>query len=141
MGRLTDLNPKNPIMDADVPAAIARDTEVVAAIAAHEANANLHGIYYKILNFTAGPPSTDGSVVSVAHGISSAKILGFSVAIEVSASTGFWVGPNYFLSGNLLTQNRFLAYLSNGFLYVENYPGDCANIVNKRGRAVIWYLP
>ncbi|MEZ2321781.1 MAG: hypothetical protein ACBR15_22550 [Microcoleus sp.] len=129
------------LTDADIPAAIARDAEVTAAVAAHAAAADLHNIRFKVLNFTAGPPSTDGSVVYVPHGLAPTKILGFSVSIEINAAQGFWVGPNYFLSPGQVTGNRFLATLFNGNLMVENYGGDSANIASKPGRAIVWHLP
>lgn len=42
MGELINLNTKVPITDADIPAAIARDTETTAAITAHTAAADPH---------------------------------------------------------------------------------------------------
>ena len=44
MGELIDLNPRS-ITDADIPSAIARDSEVSAAIAAHTAAADPHPVY------------------------------------------------------------------------------------------------
>ncbi|MEK0196016.1 hypothetical protein, partial [Microcoleus anatoxicus] len=128
------------LTDADIPAAIARDAEVTAAVAAHVAATDMHSIRCKILNFTAGPPSTDGTVVYVPHGIVSAKILGFSVSIQINPAQDFWVNQNYFLSPGQVTGNRFIATLFNGNLMVENFGGDSANVVNKPGRAIIWYL-
>ena len=45
MGKLTNLNPPAPIADADIPAAIARDSEVTAAVAAHVAATDPHPVY------------------------------------------------------------------------------------------------
>ncbi|MCC3532576.1 MAG: hypothetical protein JGK21_31945 [Microcoleus sp. PH2017_22_RUC_O_B] len=44
MGELINLNSRN-ITDADIPAAITRDTETAAAIAAHEAKTDPHPVY------------------------------------------------------------------------------------------------
>jgi predicted FMN-binding regulatory protein PaiB len=45
MGKLTNLNPPAPITDSDIPAAIARDAEVTAAINAHLTAADPHSQY------------------------------------------------------------------------------------------------
>lgn len=45
MGELINLNPSKAITDADIPAAIARDTETTAAVSAHAAAADPHPIY------------------------------------------------------------------------------------------------
>ncbi len=45
MGKLTNLNPPALIADADIPAAIARDSEVTAAVAAHVAAVDPHPTY------------------------------------------------------------------------------------------------
>lgn len=45
MGKLTNLNPAAPIADADIPAAIARDSETTAAINAHVGATDPHPIY------------------------------------------------------------------------------------------------
>jgi|SRR5919199_3863032 hypothetical protein len=45
MGKLTNLNPPAPIADADLPASIARDSEIDAAIAAHLAATDPHSQY------------------------------------------------------------------------------------------------
>jgi hypothetical protein len=45
MGKLTNLNPPGPIADSDIPAAIARDNEVTAAIDTHVLAADPHTQY------------------------------------------------------------------------------------------------
>jgi hypothetical protein len=45
MGKLTNLNPFIPIADSDIPAAIARDSEVTAAVNAHLAATDPHPQY------------------------------------------------------------------------------------------------
>ena len=45
MGQLTNLNPPRPIADTDIPAAIARDTEVTATMNAHLGAVHPHSQY------------------------------------------------------------------------------------------------
>jgi hypothetical protein len=45
MGKLTNLNPRAPIADSDIPAAIARDAELTAAFNAHVGEADPHSQY------------------------------------------------------------------------------------------------
>jgi hypothetical protein len=45
VGELIDLNPRKTITDADIPSAIARDTETEAAIAWHIAAVDPHSQY------------------------------------------------------------------------------------------------
>lgn len=89
MGELIDLNPRT-IVDSDIPAAIARDTETAAAIAAHAAASDPHSQYlvqsegdarynyksstaFKIiagpLNFPANTWTSIGTFAGFPHGV------------------------------------------------------------------------
>jgi hypothetical protein len=51
MGELINLNPKTPLTDADIPAAIARDAEITAAINAHAGLSDPHpSLWTRITN-------------------------------------------------------------------------------------------
>ncbi|MEZ2226602.1 MAG: hypothetical protein ACBR50_10080 [Microcoleus sp.] len=129
------------LTDGDIPAAIARDAEVTAAINTHLAATDIHTVRCKVLNFTVGPKSTDGNatVVVIPHGVDPNKIIGFGVWIELSSVEGSWVEPSYFFSLGLAT---ITATLYGGNLRIQDRGGPSSFLIlNKRGRAVVWYLP
>ena len=108
MGELTNLNSRS-IVDADIPAAIARDSEVTAAVAAHVATADPHpSLWNRItaafLSLTGGqrilknnPAITNGSFSTPNNHLElttdnrSNPILGFHIA-GVSATALYHAG-------------------------------------------------
>ncbi|MEG4335424.1 hypothetical protein QUB40_26325 [Microcoleus sp. AT9_A2] len=148
-----------PLTDADIPDTIARSepieaeitaaitahvtatdphpaylnqTEVTAAIAAHENIVDLHHTRCKIFNFLTA--ATDGGVSFVSHGLASNKILGSSILVE--GDTGIFLSPNTTSYGYM-----YDAFIAQGYIYINNFPGDSYNLISKSVRAMIWYLP
>ncbi|TAG85310.1 MAG: hypothetical protein EAZ18_27155 [Oscillatoriales cyanobacterium] len=126
------------LTDTDIPAAIARDAEVTAAVAAHTAVTDLH-TRCKIFNFLTA--STDGGSSSVPHGLLASKILGMCVMVEGAAGNGFFNLPNSFTSSTSTSGYRYLASVGLGRILIDNFPGDSYNLISKPVRAMIWYLP
>lgn len=125
------------LTDADIPATIARDTEVTAAVAAHENITDLH-TRCKIFNFSTA--ATDGGTSFMLHELVASKILGFSILIEAFAGSVFLL-PNVFTAPGISSGFKYNAYINNGYIYVDNIPGDSFNLISKPIRAMIWYLP
>ncbi|WP_373534655.1 hypothetical protein, partial [Microcoleus sp.] len=128
------------LTDADIPAVIARDTEVTAVIASHTAAVDPHPQYlrFKKIEFTTG--STQGAITTTTHGLTQSRIAGFSamIKIDLSNSAGFaplvspggLVGiPGYNYSVNLDLNNIFCRLVA----------GDSANIMNRPIIVTIFY--
>ncbi len=98
MGELTNLNSRS-IVDADIPAAIARDSEVTAAINAHTAAADPHAQYlvqsegdarypqFKRAIITSNCPTAANGTTFVSHGLQDSNIRAFSAFAITNAQT------------------------------------------------------
>jgi hypothetical protein len=71
MGKLTNLNPPAPIADGDLPASIARDLEITAALDAHIATPNPHPGTQQT---TGGLLSTTGTAQPLATPAASSRV-------------------------------------------------------------------
>lgn len=101
MGELINLNSSVPLIDSDIPAAIARDSEVTSAIAAHIASEHASLI-------PLGAPAT----------ISASLI---EDALRESYKSGFFAESHYLSSGG---NGVFASGSSNGgFAYLKAEPG------------------
>lgn len=146
MGELINLN-SAPLIDTDIPAAIARDTEVTSAIAAHVSAANPHPIYLtqakgdtryalsKVISITTLADPTRG--FGTPHGLNFSKICGYTGIIESAPTTGSLISPNndsnsgFRYSINCDAQNIY-------FLPATTYNSGLAS---KPLRFIIFYLP
>lgn len=101
MGELINLNSSVPLMDADIPATVARDSEVTSAIASHIASDHASSI-------PLGTPTTI-SVSSIAD------------ALQESYKFGFFAESHYLSSGG---NGVFATGSSNGgFAHLKAEPG------------------
>jgi hypothetical protein len=93
MGKLTNLNPPAAIADADIPALIARDAEVTAALSAHTTAPNPH-TQYKLSGssevFTATTKAVGRSSGIISASTSTAvNLCGLEVQASDSSSAAF----------------------------------------------------
>ncbi len=117
MGELIDLNPRKTLTDADIPAAIARDTETAAAVAAHAAAVDPHPVYLTQIE-------GDGRYWQSATALADADI---PAAIARDAETAAAIAGHVAVSDphpSLWTRitNAFLA-LTGGQAIIKNNPG------------------
>lgn len=126
------------LTDTDIPAAIARDAEVAAAVAAHAAAIDPHPVYltqtegdvryplYKQVIFTTA--SAQGGTANTVHGLVFAKILSFSSMVKIVSA----------VSTSLITQGGLIGYpgysysihITGDIVYCLLHPTDSANILN-----------
>jgi hypothetical protein len=150
MGELINLNPKVALVDADFPAAITRDSEYLAADAAHTAATDPHPFYltqvegderypqYKKVFFLTG--TTQGSNTNTVHGLDYTKILSFSgiVKVDISNSVGFipLIAPGGLIG---FPGYSYSLYLDAGNIFCRLHPTDSANILSRQITANILY--
>jgi len=69
-----------PLVDGDIPAAIARDAEVASAIASHVSAVDPHPQYPRFFRaiYSSQCPATANQTVSVAHGLAASNIRSFT---------------------------------------------------------------
>lgn len=83
---------------------------------------------------TGTTAATQGATVSVAHGLTGDKIVGFTVKISQSANagvdTGFKQSPGY----------AFTCYHDPTNFYITNQSGDSANILSKAFSIIVKYI-
>jgi hypothetical protein len=137
MGRLTNLNPPKALSEADIPAIIARDAEVMAAINAHLNESDPHlqyatqaraderyGAVKKVL-FTGTTAATQGGSLVIQHNLVFAKIQTISGLLEHSG--GLSVKEGHEMSTGYL----FNLSLSTTSIFVGNVPSKSFNILSK----------
>lgn len=142
---------KRLITDADIPAEIARDTETTAAIATHAALADPHPVYltqaegdarylpllFKEITFKSG--STEGSLVSMAHGLDASKIMGFSALLRTSVQGLTMLIPPGVLSSP--AGCYYDVYLGTDFTWIRNHPTNSENALFKPVTVSFFYKP
>jgi hypothetical protein len=145
MGKLTNLNPPAPIADADIPAAIARDSELTATINAHLNALDPHTQYatqaraderygaIKKYYFSGVTASSQGGSVSIPHGLLISKIVSINALVE--HTTGVLVAPGHTFSPGY----EFELSLNASGIFVGNIPTKSFNILGKPVRVVVDY--
>jgi hypothetical protein len=145
MGKLTNLNPIAPITDADIPAAIARDSELTAAMNAHLAASDPHSQYgtqartderygpIKKYYFSGVTASSQGGNVSIPHGLLISKIVSINALVE--HTTGVFVAPGHTFTPGY----EFDLSLNASGIFVGNVPTKSFNILGKPVRVVVDY--
>ena len=118
------------LTDADIPAAIARDTETTAAINAHVVATDPHPIYltqaegdalyakqFTRAIFTGNCPSTTNGTTSIAHGLTASRIKSFTafaliypgtiseIRIQPGGAVAPFLGTNFFYSVDISPAN------------------------------------
>lgn len=82
----------------------------------------------KMKKLTGTTAATEGTSVSVPHGLTATKILSCQVLVDWNGgSNGAWIPASYTLSADY----EFHFYTTNTFVYVANMAGNSANIVNR----------
>jgi hypothetical protein len=143
MGKLTNLN---RITEAEIPGAIARDTEVTAASNAHLAATDPHLQYatqartderyglVKNLVYTSTTASTQGTSILIPHGgLLVAKILSLNGIVE--HSPGLIVPPGHTTSAGY----EYELSANATYIFVSNLANKSINILSKPVRIVINY--
>jgi len=149
MGELINLNPFT-LTDSDIPAAIARDAEYIAADTAHinapdphpqyatQARADeRYGLIKKFV-FTGITPNAQGEVSGIGTNLNSFKIVGLSGVVQHSTN-GSLVGV-----GHTLTPGYEFALSTSGgttgaVIYIGTVATKSANILSKPFRIVVDY--
>ena len=146
MGKLTNLNPSAPIADSDIPAAIARDSEVTAAINAHVGATDPHLQYatqaraderygaIKKYYYSGTTASSQGASLLIPHGLVFSKILALNGLVEHSSGLSITSGHEMNAGYN------FSLSLSSTSIFVGNVPSKSFNILSKPVKIVVDYL-
>jgi hypothetical protein len=119
MGRLTNLNPPAPIADADIPAGIARDSEVSEVIKAYRRSTASEVMITGTVKSTAGD-------TGVLHGIPAGIIVGIDCTVQTTQN---WRVPPGFVG----TGYDYFAY-STPTHFIIYVPGSGANSGGVMGR-------
>lgn len=138
------------LTDADIPVGIARDSEVIEAIATHVGEIDPHPIYltqaegdarYSIIKqkvLTGTTPSTPGYSTSLDLGINPNNLIGFICMVGIDQGGGniLWLVPPGFPSPGY----AFTATVYAGILSVRPGLSDSANMLNRPFKALIFYM-
>jgi len=134
MGKLTNLNPSTPIAEADLPASIARDTEYIAADAAHVTD--FHSIRQKLITGTTA--GTQGGFTTIPLGMDSVKVL--SVQVMVNWAGGGWI-PNSYSNPNAGREFTWdIPHTNTAVISIINSASNSINILSKPVRIFISYI-
>lgn len=82
-----------PLVDGDIPAAIARDAEVASAIANHATAVNPHPIYIKCARINVSVTYNGTNLIQQLLGFHSSQVLGLTATCHMSVPSQNWVIP------------------------------------------------